>query len=253
MPYSQKECLKSWKRHMPNYEVKLWDEDNFDVKICQFTHDAYRLKKYSMVTDVARLHTLFKEGGIYLDTDVEIFRPFDDLLTYGLFSGIEIYPNEFGKYKHLIGSDGLPIDKSGIFTGSLGFLAAVIGAVKGNQLIKDTLDYFLNQPFIFQDKSLNTKIINPAVLAHKAIKYGFVYEDKTQHLENNMLIISSQQFQNIEINYEYNPYLVHHSAQSWVPKTKHEMFIIKLDKLNLLKTYEFYKSVKRKITLLLKN
>lgn len=247
IPFSQKEYIKSWGKIMPEYEVKLWNENNFDVKLFQFTHEAHRLKKYSLVTDVVRLKALYEEGGIYLDTDVEVFKPFDEFLKYSFFSGIEIYPEEFARNKHLIGLNGLPINKSEIFTGSLAILAAVIGAEKGNLLIKDTLDYFTNQPFIFPDGSLNLKIINPAIIAHQATKYGFVYQDKMQELSNNMLIFPSKMFPSTIGLLTKESILLHHSAQSWVTKSKHELFLLKLDKLNLLKAYKRYLQLKRNI------
>lgn len=76
----EKKCLASWKKHCPDFEIKLWNEDNFDVNYCEFTKEAYRLGKYAFVSDVARLYALQQEGGVYLDTDMLLLKPFPDWL-----------------------------------------------------------------------------------------------------------------------------------------------------------------------------
>ncbi|SIS65837.1 glycosyltransferase family 32 protein [Belliella pelovolcani] len=73
-------CLASWKKYCPDYHIKLWNEDNFDVNYCEFTKEAYRLGKYAFVSDVARLYALQHEGGVYLDTDMLLLKPFPDWL-----------------------------------------------------------------------------------------------------------------------------------------------------------------------------
>lgn len=89
MPGSAKNCIASWHKYMPNYEYKLWNEDSFDMAQNAYAQEAYVAKKYAFVSDYVRLWALEREGGIYLDTDVEVFRPFDDLLEYKAFVGFE--------------------------------------------------------------------------------------------------------------------------------------------------------------------
>lgn len=84
-----KRCIASWKHYLPNYELVLWNEDNFDVSFNTFTQAAYNHKKYSFVSDYVRMHALNTQGGIYLDTDVEVLRNFDELLTKIFFIGLE--------------------------------------------------------------------------------------------------------------------------------------------------------------------
>ena len=82
-------CIASWREHMPGCEIKQWDEDNFDVYSVPYTAEAYRLGQYAYVSDYARLWILSHHGGIYLDTDVELLRPLDDMLEQGPFMGQE--------------------------------------------------------------------------------------------------------------------------------------------------------------------
>ena len=86
LPQSALKCIESWKRVMPDYEVKEWNEDNFDINMFPYAADAYAAGKYAFVSDVARFWILQKEGGVYFDTDVEAVRPLDDLID-GLGGG----------------------------------------------------------------------------------------------------------------------------------------------------------------------
>ncbi len=85
-----KKCLASWRQFFPDYEIKEWNEDNFDVNIIPYTADAYKAGKYAFVSDYARFWVLYHFGGVYFDTDVEVIRPMDDVLEKGAFMGFEL-------------------------------------------------------------------------------------------------------------------------------------------------------------------
>ena len=89
MPELALKCIESWHRYMPDYEYKLWNEDNFDVNSNQYVKEAYEARKFAFVTDYVRLYALNTEGGIYMDTDVEVLKPYDDLLSLPAFTGYE--------------------------------------------------------------------------------------------------------------------------------------------------------------------
>ncbi|WP_337518613.1 glycosyltransferase family 32 protein, partial [Alistipes ihumii] len=80
MPELAEHCLASWRKFLPDYELKLWNEDSFDVNRLRFTRQAYERRKFAFVTDYVRLYALKSFGGIYMDTDVEVLRSLDDLL-----------------------------------------------------------------------------------------------------------------------------------------------------------------------------
>lgn len=82
-------CIESWKKYLPDYEIKEWNEDNFDVNIISYTKEAYETKKYAFVSDYARFWILYHYGGLYFDTDVEIIKPIDDIIEKGPFMGCE--------------------------------------------------------------------------------------------------------------------------------------------------------------------
>lgn len=116
-----KQCIESWKKFLPDYEIIEWNEDNFDVNMCEFTKKAYEEKKWAFVSDVVRLWVLYNEGGIYMDTDVEVYKPLDEFLDNEAFTGFEDvhYP-----------------------------VTATFGAEKGNPVIKLMLDYYMCVDFI---------------------------------------------------------------------------------------------------------
>ena len=94
LPELAQKCIASWRKYLPDYEIKEWNEDNFDVNMIPYTAEAYKAKKYAFVSDYARFWILYKYGGLYFDTDVEVIKPMDDIIARGPFMGCE---NEAGK------------------------------------------------------------------------------------------------------------------------------------------------------------
>ena len=110
-----KHCIESWEKYLPDYEIIEWNEEKFDIAYNDFTKKAYENEKWAYVSDVARLWVLYNEGGIYMDTDVEVYKPLDELLNQEAFIGFE--------------------DTNYLST-------ATIGTEKGNPVIKTILDFY---------------------------------------------------------------------------------------------------------------
>jgi len=89
LPLLAQKCIASWRQYLPDYEIKEWNEDNFDVNIIPYTAEAYAMKKYAFVSDYARFYILYKYGGLYFDTDVEVIKPLDDIIERGNFMALE--------------------------------------------------------------------------------------------------------------------------------------------------------------------
>ena len=89
MPELAQKCIESWKKFLPDYELRLWNEDTFDINSVPYVKEAYEARKFDFVTDYIRLWALEREGGVYMDTDVEILRPLDDLMHLPAFTGYE--------------------------------------------------------------------------------------------------------------------------------------------------------------------
>lgn len=89
LPEKAKQCIESWKKFCPDYEIKEWNEDNFDMNSCAYVKEAYEAKKWAFVSDYARFEILYKYGGLYFDTDVELVKSFDDIVSKGTFMGLQ--------------------------------------------------------------------------------------------------------------------------------------------------------------------
>ncbi len=125
-PKLANKCYKSWKKYCPDYQIIEWNEDNYDINSAPlYVQQAYKAKKWAFVTDYVRLKVVYEYGGIYLDTDVEVIKCLDDLLTYSVYFG-----SEGGKY---------------ISTG-LGF-----GAEKGNTIVQKMMNDYNEINFIKED------------------------------------------------------------------------------------------------------
>ena len=89
MPELAVNCINSWKKYLPDYELVLWNEDDFYINCNQYVKEAYESKKYAFVTDYVRLYALYNHGGIYMDTDVEVLKSLDEFLEHRAFTGCE--------------------------------------------------------------------------------------------------------------------------------------------------------------------
>ena len=97
LPDEALRCIESWKKYCPDYEIKRWDEKNFNINICEYVLSAYREKKWAFVSDYARFWILYNYGGIYFDVDVELLKPIDSIISQGQFVGCEKV--DYDKYK----------------------------------------------------------------------------------------------------------------------------------------------------------
>ena len=128
LPKSALKCIASWKKFLPDYEIKEWNESNFDVNMMPYTREAYELKKYAYVSDVARFLVLYREGGVYFDTDVEVVKPMDDIIAAGAFMGIEDLGIEGETYPNVAPGLGLAVEA-------------------GNPFYKEVLDHYYESHF----------------------------------------------------------------------------------------------------------
>ncbi len=90
LPPLAEKCIASWKEYLPDYEIRRWDESNFDTAVLPYTREAYQAGNYAFVSDYARFLILYRYGGLYFDTDVEIIHSLDDVLEGGPFMGFEL-------------------------------------------------------------------------------------------------------------------------------------------------------------------
>lgn len=206
LPELAQKCIASWKKYLPDYEIKEWNEDNFDVNIIPYTAEAYAMKKYAFVSDYARFWILHKYGGIYFDTDVELIRPIDDIIARGNFMGFETDPNP---------AKG---DASeGSVAPGLG-----LGVAPGLDVIKKMLDYYEDKHFICE-----TNMRNQITVVHICTKVLMENElqnvEGIQKVDDDIYIYPAEYFCPINvttgrIHVEKNTRTIHHYAGTWVDK-----------------------------------
>lgn len=220
-------CIESWKKHLPDYEIKEWNEDNFDVYITTYTEEAYRLKKYAFVSDYARFWILYHYGGLYFDTDVEIIKSIDDIVAKGPFMGLE----------KMEGSGEITL----AINPGLG-----LGYTPGFDFGKEMLDFYQNKHSIsWKGKIAGTVVyFTTKLLQSKDIKKG---EHGILQCEN-ISIYPNDYFDPLnyytqEFTITENTRSIHHYAASW---TDHHRSISDKIKERLKYLYtRFYVSIRR--------
>ena len=248
MPKSQKDCIRGWQRLMPDYTIMRWDESTFPLDKYPLAKYACEAKRYALASDVCRYNVLAEYGGIYLDTDVELFQRLDKFLDCNFFSAIELY-NEF-EFEHVreqyLNEDGTAKDPAQDVP-RLEILTSTMGCAPQFKLICDIRDWY-NSAEASYERALNYRdwVNNDRMVARYLTQYGFRYVNETQHLQNNMVVYGTGLF-----GYAYSPDLryevsYHHNAGTWNmenwSKSKRKHFV--LDKLGLLNLYLLYRKIR---------
>ena len=215
IPDFLKECIESWQEVCPDYEIVRWDETNYDVSKFIFTKQAAENRKYGFITDVARLDILYEYGGIYLDTDVKLIKPFGELLFNKGFVGVERWGN--------INSGG------------------GIGAVPRHPMIKEMLDYRLKYPFILEDGTQNIET-NGLYETMPFIRHGMRI-DNTLQINNDMTaspasVFHPYDYMSCEEKIEDSTVSIHYFYGGWMDNS---------DKQNRTNTQDKYKEILKRI------
>lgn len=221
IPSEYMQYIESWKKFLPNYEIRRWDESNYDVHCIPFSSEAYNVGKYAYVSDYARLRILYEHGGIYFDTDVEVIKPLDDIIENGPFMGFE-------KSSTTNCCEMLNVNVG------LGF-----SVEPGNSIIREVLDFYENHHYIYPDGHMEqitiVKIVTEVLKRHGLhdsdiptnidgiTVYPWDYFCPYEPLSNKLVITQ-------------NTRTIHHFSASWMSWT---------DKLKMLKG--FYANQVRRI------
>lgn len=198
-------CIDSWKRTLPDFQIKEWNENNFDISKYPYAAEAHRARKWAYVADVIRLHALFTEGGIYMDSDVEVLRRFDEFMDLPAFTGYE--------------------SPSGCITG-------IMASERGGQWVKDLLEAYKNRRFLLSDGSLNLTT-NVQYTNELMISKGAVIDGSEIYIPGYVRIFPNEYFcpkkwDSNEVTITPQTYTIHHFAGSWLPpRVKREFWLRK--------------------------
>lgn len=221
-----KKCINSWKKFLPNYEIKEWNEDNFDITSNEYVYEAYKNKKYAFVSDYVRLKVLYEHGGIYFDTDIEVIKNFDNLIN-----NRDIYCFEMDNQ---------------IMTG-------VMISKINSPLILEYLNHYNDLKFKEENGNLNLQP-NTIYFTELLKSKGLNLDNKKQLLEGYIEVYPNEYFcaydmKNSNFNVTENTFTIHHYKGSWISgkeKVKREFkrFISKILGKNL---YEKIRLAKKNI------
>ena len=192
MPRLAKKCIRSWKKYLPDYQIKEWNEDNFDLSKYPYAKEAYEMRKFAFVTDVVRLYTLYHEGGIYMDTDVEVLKSLDPYLHHVAFSGFE--------------------NATQVPTG-------IMASEKGGQWAKENLAYYEGKHFVDENGQMNTTT-NVLTITEYMLKQGLVQNNTYQDFPGLITIYPNDYFcpksyEDGKVYRTKNTVTIHHFCGSW--------------------------------------
>lgn len=200
LPDLARKCINSWKHYLPDFEIKRWDESNFDVYAIPYTRDAYLNKKYAFVSDYVRFYALYYEGGVYFDVDVEIIKDLTPILCRGPYLGIE--------------------------TGLMVAPGLGMAAESHMPFLKECLDYYSTLSFYRKDGSLNydTVVLHvTSLLKEKGLKES----SEIQYVAGFFIYPKSYfapiDYETKKINLTSDTYTIHHYLASWVD-SKHKLY-----------------------------
>ena len=194
-PESIQKCLVTWKEFLPDYEIWVWDTKRFDINSVLWTKQAYENHKYAFAADYIRLYVLYNYGGIYLDSDVIVYKSFNELLCLPYF----------------IGQD---------YTRS--FEVAVIGAEKRTTWIGEVLKRYQNRPFVKSDGTFDMLTLPEVFYQQLNLKYKFYKLHKFEKYESNAtkIYVFDKDFFNsrnsVQVNRTPKSYCAHCYAGSWM-------------------------------------
>ena len=192
LPEDAKYYISSWKKYLPDYTIKEWNESNFDLNSNNYVREAYDVKKWAFITDYVRLYALSTEGGIYMDTDVEVLRSLDELLNEKGFSGFERF--------------------DAVQTG-------IMASEKNHPFINELLHEYDNIHFVNENGKLDLTT-NVVRITNTAQKNGLVLNNEKQ-IVRDFTFYPKDYFcpknpRTYEVELTTNTYTIHHFAGSWV-------------------------------------
>lgn len=195
-PNKIKKCIDSWRRYLPDYIFMLWNEESYDInKSCMFVREAYKLKKYAFVSDYVRLWALYKYGGLYLDTDIEILKPLE---------------SNFLRKKIVLGTD------------EGGFLTALMLSEPRQPFIKECMEQYHQRTFIIKNGKLDMEVNNTSM--QEVLKnYGYVISNQRQTLNEGIDIYPDDYFHcrsltSGKLHITKNSFAIHWHTITWVSK-----------------------------------
>lgn len=205
VPSKLQRYIKGWKEKLPDYELMLWDFDRFDIHSSLWVKQAFEAKKYAFAADYIRLYALYHYGGIYLDSDVEVIKTFDDLLERDFILGYDPTDLDISLFENIP-------QKS--YSACLPFHieAAIMGAVPKASWVGRALKYYDGRSFNPQQRRCLRPL--PSIISEVL---NIEFDDVQWKLVLPKDYLSPKEFKDGKIYSTSHTYCVHHFAGSWIP------------------------------------
>lgn len=214
LPAPVKNCIKSWKKQCPDWEIIEWNESNFPIEKYRYVKESMDNKKFAFASDFIRLWVLWHVGGVYCDTDVTFLHKIDGSIDNDFVCGIENFLVATGQMKYMT-TDGIDT-RTGKEISGFGMQTGFMYSEPHHIFIKHCMESIYDngqRPFINGDGTLNSIIIDGALI-FAIKKFGFKFKDLTQHLECNITIYDSSVYAAPSTK-NSKSYIVHWYDQSW--------------------------------------
>lgn len=215
LPANVRQCIDSWKKYCPDWDIIQWNEDNFDVQRFRWVREALKVGKYAFAADFVRLYVLKHYGGGYLDTDVQILRNIENVIDGAFVSGIENHNIDTNELEGVT-EDGYYI-KTGKQCWSFCLQAGFMYSEPNHPFINYCMESLYkngDKPFINLDGTINAVVIDSLMMMALRDKYGIIYRDTTQVLPDNIKIYVSSVFATRKSRNK-DSYMIHWFDQSW--------------------------------------
>ncbi len=209
LPKETLNYMESWKKNCPDFEIKMWNESNFDIHCCRYVEEAYTAKKWAFVADYARFYAMCHDGGVYVETDTEIIRPIDELLHYNAFFGF----------------------------GTQTMTLPLCGSVKGSPVAHAMLDYYSDKTF-GTDGKYDTTTVNQILFSILTSQFGLVHNNEFQIIGDNIAVYPKEYFfstdwQTGQIKRNPKLFVIHYADSSWVDESARKQVMRKRKMIKL--------------------
>lgn len=166
-PVEIRRCIDTWCRLLPDYTIKVWDAEAARRLKCDYIDEALDRRRWAFAADAVRFYAVWLEGGVYMDSDIYLYRRFDKFIPeHGCTVFREVAPHFYLQAAFIIGE-------------------------KGNQFCKDMVDFYASRHFVNTDGTTD-ETISPLRMLEVAALRGVRADDSEQHIDGYLSVYPTE-------------------------------------------------------------